>query len=147
LALLQEAIKKENMSDEIEVVVNERGVVISFSEQLLFDEGSARLHPGATRILYKIGQITNSLPNQVALEGHTDSAPLEGSIYGDNWGLSAARAAAVTSYLNNTIGVAAGRLKAVGLGPSAPAVPNDFEEHMALNRRVDMVILSLHSIH
>jgi chemotaxis protein MotB len=147
LALMQEAIKKENLGDEIRVVIDERGVVVSFSEQLLFDEGSARIRPTAVRLLYKIGSIIRSLPNDVELEGRTDSAVLQDSIYVDNWGLSAARAAAVTSYLNRELGISVNRLKAVGLGPSRPVSPNDTEEHMALNRRVDMVILSLHSIH
>jgi chemotaxis protein MotB len=122
-------------------------VVISFSEQVLFAQGSARIHSEALRLLYKIGEIVDALPNEIALEGHTDSEPLSGSIYGNNWGLSAARAAAVTNYLNETIGIPANRLRATGFGPSAPVVPNISEENMALNRRVDMVILSQHSIH
>lgn len=146
LALLQEAIKSEHLEDEIKVVVDERGVVISLSEQVLFAEGSARIHPEALRILYKIGGILDSLPNQVAVEGHTDSAQPISSIYGDNWGLSAARAAAVTSYLNETLKIPTGRLRVVGLGSSSPLVPNDTEEHMRLNRRVDIVILSQHSV-
>jgi chemotaxis protein MotB len=146
LALVQEAIKTESLEDEITVEVTERGVVVSFSEELLFGEGSARLHPDATRILYKIGSIIKALPNEVSLEGSTDSDVLQNSIYGDNWGLSAARAAVVTSYLDSVLQIPANRLKAVGLGPSAPKVPNDTDEHKALNRRVDMVIMSLHSI-
>ncbi|MDR1944396.1 MAG: OmpA family protein [Synergistaceae bacterium] len=147
LALMQETIKNEHLEDEITIEVTERGVVISFSEQFLFDEGSARIHPDALRILFKIGNVVKSLPNMVSLEGNTDSARLQDSIYGDNWGLSAARAAVVASYLNNSLGIPANRLKAVGLGPSSPLVPNDSAEHMAINRRVDMVILSQHSIH
>lgn len=146
LALAQEAIKNEDLKDEIKVVVNERGVVISMSEQFLFDEGSARIHPEALRLLYKIGGVLNMVPNQVVVEGHTDSTPPTGSSYGDNWGLSSARAAAVTSYLNASLNVAADRLRAVGYGASSPLVPNDTPEHMRLNRRVDIVILSLHSV-
>jgi chemotaxis protein MotB len=147
LALVQEAIKNEGIEDEITIEVTERGVVISFSEQFLFDEGSAKMHPDALRILFKIGSVVKNLPNMVSLEGNTDSMRLQGSIYGDNWGLSAARAAVIASYLNNSLDIPANRLKAVGLGPSSPLVPNDSAEHMAINRRVDMVILSLHSIH
>jgi chemotaxis protein MotB len=147
LALVQEAIKQENLGDDIIVGMDERGIVISFSEQLLFAEGSARLRPVSLRMLYKIGMVINSLPNEVELEGHTDSAVLENSIYVDNWGLSAARAASVVSYLNREIGISDKRLKAVGLGSAMPKSPNDTEEHMALNRRVDMVILSQHSKH
>jgi chemotaxis protein MotB len=147
LALVQEAIKAENLEDEVKVSVAERGVVVSFSEQFLFSEGSARIHPEALRILYKIGQIIETIPNKVDVEGHTDSNQPLNSIYGDNWGLSSARAASVTSYLNNELGIDAARLKAVGLASISPQVPNDTEQHMILNRRVELVILSLHEIH
>lgn len=146
LALVQEAIKTERLEDEIKVEVTERGVAISLSEQLLFNEGSARIHPEAMRILYKIGEILKLVPNQVAVEGHTDSAQPINSIYGDNWGLSSARAASVVSYLNESIKVPEDRLRAVGLSSRSPVIPNDTEEHMRLNRRVDIIVLSLHNV-
>ncbi|MDR1885547.1 MAG: OmpA family protein [Synergistaceae bacterium] len=146
LALVQEAIKSEHLEDEIQVVANERGVVISLSEQILFPEGSARIRPESRRILYKIGQILETLPNQLSVEGHTDSGRPVNSIYGDNWGLSSARASAVTSYLDESLNVGEGRLKAVGFGSTAPVVPNVNEENMRLNRRVDIVVLSLYDV-
>jgi chemotaxis protein MotB len=147
LALVQQAVKAERLENDIRVAITERGVVVSFAEQFLFGEGSARIRPEALRILYKIGQILETIPNKIDVEGHTDSNQPLNSIYGDNWGLSSARAASVTSYLNNELKISANRLKASGLASSAPQVPNDSEGHMILNRRVELVILSLHAIH
>jgi chemotaxis protein MotB len=144
--MVQSSLKDEKLADEITVVVNERGVVISLSEQLMFEEGSAKIRPEALRILYKIGGVLNRLPNEISVEGHTDSAIPERSIYGDNWGLSSARAAKVTSYLEGSIKVPQNRLRAVGLGASSPLVPNNSEANMKLNRRVDLVILSIHPV-
>ncbi|MDR3332144.1 MAG: OmpA family protein [Synergistaceae bacterium] len=146
LALVQEAIKADNLGDEIHVELNERGIQVSISEQLLFQEGSAKLQPTAQRVLYKIGNVLTPLPNEIAVEGHTDSGVPENSIYGDNWGLSSARAASVTSYLNEPVGVPASRLRAVGYAASAPIVPNRSEREMRLNRRVDIMVLSLHNL-
>lgn len=146
LALVDQAIKSEHLNDEIKVERNERGIVISFSEQIFFAPSSARIHPEALRILYKIGKILDKIPNKLAVEGHTDSDQPVGSLYEDNWGLSAARAAAVASYLNGALGIKSSRLRAVGLGSSSPLVPNDSPEHKTLNRRVDVVVLSLHSV-
>jgi Flagellar motor protein len=146
LALVQEAIKDEHLEDEIIAEVTERGVVIALSEQLLFEEGSARVLPEARRILFKIGKILNTVPNRISVEGHTDAAQPVQSVYVDNWGLSSARAAAVTSYLNESIDVVADRLRAVGFGSAAPVVPNVSPELSRLNRRVDIVVLSLHSM-
>ncbi|GHV28848.1 flagellar motor protein MotB [Synergistales bacterium] len=143
LALVQESLKTEMEMDDIKVVVDERGIIISVSEQTLFDEGSARLRPESKRILYKIGGVLKQLPNQIAIEGHTDSGIPVNSIYYDNWGLSAARAARVTSYMNEEVGVSAARLKAIGMGAMAPVVPNDTEAHKILNRRVEVVIESM----
>ncbi|MDR1965647.1 MAG: OmpA family protein [Synergistaceae bacterium] len=146
LALVQNSLKDEDLGDEITIAVNERGVVISLSEQLLFGEGTAKLQPESLRILYKIGSVLNSLPHQISVEGHTDSGVPLRSIYIDNWGLSSARASRVTAYLNESIKIPQDRLKAVGLGASSPLVPNNSEENMRLNRRVDIVILSQHSV-
>ncbi|MCL2684662.1 MAG: flagellar motor protein MotB [Synergistaceae bacterium] len=146
LALVQRALKDDSGSDQVTFTVSERGVVISLSEQMLFAEGSAKLQPEAMRIIYKIGSVLNRLPNQISVEGHTDSGIPERSIYIDNWGLSSARASRVTAYLNEQMGIPQNRLRAVGFGASAPLVPNNSEENMRLNRRVDIVIMSLHSV-
>ena len=146
LALVQSALEDEQDRNQVTVTVTERGVVISLSEQMLFDEGSARLRPEALRVIYKIGGILNQLPHDISVEGHTDSAIPERSMYIDNWGLSAARASRVTAYLNEQMRVSQGRLRAVGFGAAAPLVPNNSEANMRLNRRVDVVILSMHSV-
>jgi chemotaxis protein MotB len=146
LAMVQSALKDEQSRDQVTATVSERGVVVSMSEQLLFEEGSAKLRPEAMRIIYKIGSVLNRIPNQISVEGHTDSGVPERSIYIDNWGLSAARAARVTAYLGDPIKVSQDRLRAVGLGASSPLVPNVSEENMKLNRRVDIVILSVHPV-
>jgi flagellar motor protein MotB len=52
----------------------------------------------------------------------------------------------VTAYLNESIEVSQSRLRAVGFGASSPLVPNISEEHMRLNIRVDIVILSVHPV-
>lgn len=146
LAMVREAIKSEHLEDEIQIVVNERGVSISMSEQLLFDESSAVLHPEAARILYKIGEILKDMPNHISVEGHTDNTQPTGTLFRNNWDLAAARAAVVTAYLNESIGISESRLQAVGMGSSSPVVPNDSSEHRGLNRRVDLVILSEYSM-
>ncbi|MDR1509947.1 MAG: OmpA family protein [Synergistaceae bacterium] len=146
LALAQSELRDEVRNEGVTVSLNERGVVISMSEQMLFDEGSAKLHPEALRVLYKIGAVLNRLPNQISVEGHTDSGIPVRSIYVDNWGLSSARASRVTAYLNESLKVSQDRLRAVGMGASAPLVPNNSEANMRLNRRVDIVILSVHPV-
>ncbi|MDR1133066.1 MAG: OmpA family protein [Synergistaceae bacterium] len=146
LALVQKALTDELNGEEVSVFVSERGVVVALSEQMLFEEGSAKLRPEALRTLYKIGGVLEKLPNDISVEGHTDSGVPLRSIYIDNWGLSSARASRVTAYLDETAGLPQNRLRAVGMGASAPIVPNISEGNMKLNRRVDIVILSMHPV-
>ena len=101
LATLQKLdifLREEGLRQNVSARVDERGVVISFTEQLLFEPGSAELQPGAKRLLSKVGEVLKELPNQLSVEGHTDNVPLRGGPYKDNWGLSSVRAAVVASF-------------------------------------------------
>ena len=135
-------LRSEGLDKSIQVTINQRGVAVSMSDQFLFDSGSAQLKPDGQRVLYKIATLVRDEVPAISIEGHTDSVPLRGGMYRDNWGLSAARAARVASYMQEDGQVDPRRLQAVGYGPSRPLVPNDTREHQALNRRVDLVFLS-----
>lgn len=135
-------LRSEGLGKSIQVTINQRGVSVSISDQFLFGSGSAELKPEGQRVLYKIATLVRDKVPAVAIEGHTDSIPLRGGIYRDNWGLSAMRAAVVASYLEHEGGFDPLKLQAVGFGSNQPVVPNDSLEHQMLNRRVELVFLS-----
>jgi chemotaxis protein MotB len=135
-------LRSEGLDRSIQVTVNQRGVAVSISDQFLFESGSAELKPEGQRVLYKIATLVRNAVPAISVEGHTDTVPLRGGRYRDNWGLSSARAAVVASYLETDAGVSPQKLQAVGYGPYRPLVPNDSTEHRALNRRVDLIFLS-----
>lgn len=139
---LRNYLRAEGLDKQVVVRISQRGVSVSLSDQFLFDSGKADLKPEGMRVLFKIAEFIKDSVPAVAVEGHTDAVPLRGGIYRDNWGLSAARAASVASYLQDRAGFDPQKLQAVGFGPNRPIVPNDTPEHMALNRRVDLVFLS-----
>ena len=72
---------------------------------------------------------------KVELAGHTDNVGNENY----NQKLSADRAEAVRKALVAS-GIEGNRLAAKGYGASKPLVPNDTEEHRAINRRTEMII-------
>jgi len=72
----------------------------------------------------------------VELQGNTDGVGAEDY----NMELSARRAVKVKEYLQDSFGIAAARLRTVGMGKSNPAMPNDNDEGRACNRRVDFII-------
>jgi chemotaxis protein MotB len=128
---------------DVTVGTDREGVVIRLSGSYLFDSGRAELKPNSFALLDAIANQLKLEPNDVRVDGHTDSTPLVGSaLYPTNWELSSARALAVTRYLTEHDGILATRLEAAGFGEYRPIAQNDTREHRASNRRVEIHLLS-----
>ncbi len=129
------------LSEQIIIYEQERGLVISFKDALLFGSGSADLTPTAREIIKEVGKPLVGIPNYVRVEGHTDDLPINTGKFPSNWELSVMRATNVVHVLSEASGIPADRLAAIGYGENRPLVINDSEQHRAMNRRVDLVIL------
>jgi len=84
----------KKFKDQIEIKITKDGLRIELIEQaegLFFDIGSARLKPDAMQLLRLIASRIGTFPNDVVIEGHTDSRPYTRSGY-NNWDLSTDRA-------------------------------------------------------
>lgn len=114
----------------------EVGTKLMSLEGVNFDFDSANLRPeSAAKLDEAVTVLNENAAVSVVVEGHTDSRGSDDY----NQKLSERRAAAVVDYLVSK-GIAAGRLSSVGRGESAPVAPNDSEENMYRNRRVDLVV-------
>ena len=129
------------LSEHIIVYEQERGLVISFKDALLFPSGSDQLTPHAAAIIAEVGRTLTNLPNYIRVEGHTDNLPINTSRFASNWELSVLRSATVVHVLSESAQIPAERLAIIGYGEHRPLVPNDNESYRAMNRRVDIVIL------
>jgi chemotaxis protein MotB len=127
---------------EVSVSVDREGIVIRLSGSYLFDSGRAELKPNSRAVLDTIAAELKLLSNEIRVDGHTDSTPIESTRYPTNWELSTARALAVTRYLTEHDSVQSTRLMAAGFGEFRPLYVNDTREHRALNRRVEIHLLS-----
>jgi chemotaxis protein MotB len=125
----------------IELVEDERGVVIILPESATFSTGSAALTDDAKAFLMHLAGALRSTTAALRIEGHTDDVRLTGGRYGTNWELSTARASAVVLFLIDAASFAPDRLSAAGYGEFRPRVANDTAEHRTLNRRVDVVVM------
>jgi chemotaxis protein MotB len=122
----------------------ERGLVVSIvSDQVLFEPGSAVLRPEGRRVLDGLADALLGLPNQVAIEGHTDSVPISTARFPSNWELSTARATSVLQYFVQSYGFPPGRLTASGYAEQRPVADNGSASGRAQNRRVDIAVLSM----
>lgn len=93
----------------------------------------------------KLAALIGSLPNQIQLEGHTDSVPIHNARFKSNWELSCARGIAVLDTLCGDFHLPYERFSVVGRADTVPIDTNDTPEGRARNRRVDVVIVnSLH---
>jgi len=100
-----------------------------------FDYDSAALRPDAEPVLDALqAGLASETSASITIEGHTSS---EGST-AYNERLSEQRAAAVVADLVRR-GIAADRLRAVGVGEARPIAREDDENGRALNRRVEIV--------
>jgi chemotaxis protein MotB len=132
------------------VEVRDNRMLIQLPGSVLFDSGSDKLKDSGQQIL---GQVAEVLRNdadlskrQFQVAGHTDSKPLKGGPYKDNWGLSAMRARSVLQYLTTPINDKGGGLdphnwSAAGYGETDPVANNDSDAGREKNRRVELVVM------
>ncbi len=139
---VERLVQRENLGGKIRLRFTREGLVITITESVLFDPGSAVLKPEAIPVLLELSKVLKSVPNDLRVEGHTDNVPISTPKYPSNWELSAARAASVAKFLIKRGNIDPRRISIAGYGPYKPIVPNDTPEHRALNRRVDIVVLS-----
>jgi len=126
----------------VAVDLEERGLVVTFVAEVLFDSGKAKIRDKAYNVLDKVTKVINEkvADRNIAIEGHTDNEPIKYSGWKSNWELSTARANAVLHYLEDK-GVEPRRLRATGYGEYRPVTSNDTPEGRQKNRRVEIIIL------
>jgi chemotaxis protein MotB len=140
--LLEQTLEKEIKDKQVRLSMEEKGLVITFVSEVLFDSGKASLKPEGFSSLNKVATILieNVPENNIGIEGHTDNDPIKHSKWKSNWELSAHRALSVLEYLEKR-GVNPERLSASGYGEYKPVASNDTAQGRQLNRRVEIVIL------
>ncbi len=114
-----------------------RGMVITLSGSVLFASNESTLLPAA---MIKLNEVADALikgnPDaNITVEGHTDSQGQRQY----NMDLAKKRADAVRDQLVSR-GVAADRIKSVGVGPDRPIASNNTAEGRANNRRVEIIV-------
>ena len=127
----------------------EGGKVILQGE-VLFSSGSDEVRPEARQLLSDMARALDALlqaePDQMILVGgHTDNVPIQNARFDSNWELSAARAVAVSRVLI-AAGLPAARVAATGFAEHHPRASNDDEAARRLNRRIEVLLVPIHSV-
>jgi chemotaxis protein MotB len=141
--LLAERLAQEIKDKQVKLQMMEKGLVITFLADVLFDSGKSVLKPEVYSSLDKVARVLKEDVPQlsVGIEGHTDNQPIKLSGWKSNWELSTARALSVLHYLVDEKKVSPQRVSAIGYGEYRPVATNDTGGGRQLNRRVEVVIL------
>ena len=138
---IEESLAENFLSDQVDVTFDANCVVLTFNGAFLFDSGKADLKTEALPMLNKIGKILSKYADDnIEIEGHTDSVPLNGGRYENNDVLSSYRALAVFDYLKDNASIDPRIMKHSGRGEYEPIADNSTPEGRAKNRRVEIKI-------
>ena len=130
-----------NLKNHTMVDIFEGGVriqIFDLAGRPIFRSGSAELTPAGKEILRVVADNIKDIPNRIAVEGHTDSAPTgAGKI--TNWELSAERASSARREIEAD-GIDTKRIaRVVGYADTEPLFAEDPSDPR--NRRISLIIL------
>lgn len=118
---------------------DERGILLTLEESLLFEPGRAEIKNGSYRVLDAVAGVISSSSNDILIMSHTDDAVLDKGEYESNLELSAFRSLSVLDYFTKKRRLPESRFHVGGYGSYSPLFPNDTSKHRELNRRVEII--------
>ncbi|WP_141735686.1 OmpA/MotB family protein [Oligoflexus tunisiensis] len=140
---LEKAIKQLKLEEDIRVRIDLNGLLLEFSERLVFPSGSAQASPAFANTTDRILRILSQAPDRyvVTIEGHTDDRPIQSKFFKSNWELSAARGITLLKLLQGH-GLDEKRMRIQAVAHTQPKVPvegksgQSLQEARRANRRV-----------
>ncbi len=136
-----ERVKK--FYEQIKISDDDRGIVLSFQENVLFESGSVVIKEDAVPFLNSMAKAIESCSNDIIITGHTDGIPVKTGAYQSNWHLSLRRGLSVLEYLLGDRRLPPERFALGAYGAVKPLHPNNSPENRALNRRVEIIFKHL----
>lgn len=129
---------------DVAMEIDGRGLRVSLvSRHIVFRANLADLSPRGAEVLDLLAPVLRTVPNQVEIAGHTNQVKVKPKFFPTDWELSAARAVTVLRYLHEQRGMRAENMSAVAYGHQRPLVDPAEPGSQALNKRVDIVVLSM----
>lgn len=140
--MIHTRLVEKGLEKSVSFKIDERGLTVQLiGSETYFHPSSATLTSKARTILDVVAPALVKSAHEVSVEGHADyrgpSYP-----YPTDWELSAARATNVLRHLVEINGFESEKIGAVGYGSARPAATGSSANDLALNRRVDIVVLS-----
>lgn len=143
-AKLLEALRREGLRNDVQTVIDERGLVVSLvSRHVVFQPDVATLSRRGQRVVDTLAPVLDEIPNALRMDGHTNQEPVRPRLYATDWDLSAARAVTVLRRLNELHGMPQNRLSVSAFGHVKPLIDPKLPSSQDINKRVDIVVLPM----
>ena len=142
------------VADYVDVTAYSKYVMLNVSGGILFNSGKSELTSEARSLLDKVADaLIEYDDNVITIEGHTDSVPINTSLFPNNMMLSLYRAYSVfdffypkllegfwLDYFVSEKGFSDQTMSSSGRGDAVPIATNDTPEGRAQNRRVEIKV-------
>jgi len=114
--------------------------IVDEQNRPMFDVGSARLKDYTSNILHELASYLSTVPNRIAISGHTDVRPYPGNGTYSNWELSSDRANAARRALQEG-GMPADKVARV-VGLASTVLFDKDDPDSPTNRRISIIVMT-----
>ncbi|MBA3053165.1 MAG: flagellar motor protein MotB [Candidatus Omnitrophota bacterium] len=131
---MRQYVDRENLTNDVSLDVDERGLVVSFHGNKMYEKGDAEIKPEALKALSNLAAFVRPQPNEVRIEAHADMTESPGK-YISLWNLSSTRASFIAKQLIQNIYFPPYRLSSAGYAEQKPYIKKDGETYKTLEAR------------
>ena len=140
---IMRALRRRGLLGDVRPTIDERGLVLSLvSRHVVFRANIADLSPRGRKVVDTLAPVLRRLEEPLEVAGHTNQVPVKPKYYATDWDLSSARAITVLRRLSEQWSISQERLRASAFGSEKPLIDPDRPGSQAINKRVDIVVLS-----
>ena len=144
LERLHAALRKHHLEDDVQASIDQRGLVLSLvSRHVVFEPNLATLSARGQLVVDTLAPVLRDIPDPLEIDGHTNQVKVKPKYFPTDWELSSARAVTVLRHLNEADRVPAGRMTASAFGHEKPLIDPAKPGSQRINKRVDIVVLSM----
>lgn len=139
---IAQGLAAQGLQEAVSYEIDERGLTIRLvGAETYFEGNRVDLSAKAVSVLGIVGGVLATIQHEIRVEGHADPHGSSGP-YPTDWELASGRATQVVRFFVERSGVAATRAGSVGYGSARPVAIGADPASIALNRRVDVVVVS-----
>ena len=135
-------IEKKDMKEKLGTALTDEGLLLTISDNVLFESGSADVRGSDRKIAKEISDLlVMDPPRSIVISGHTDNIPIKTYQFDSNWDLSVMRAVNFMKLMLEHKELDPQWFSAKGFGEFSPIAGNDTAKGRAKNRRVEILIM------